>query len=56
MYILGYMRGRDGEGAGQAAVGWLRLAAGWLRGRACCGRSGRARRGIRTFRGEGRIS
>ena len=44
------MRRRCGAG------GWMWLAAGWLRGRACCGRSGRARRGIRTCRGEGRIS
>ena len=36
VYILGYMRGRDGEGAGRAAVGWMWLAAagcGLARGR-----------------------
>ena len=45
---------RFSGGGGGASL--LPPSEGERAGRACCGRSGHARRGIRTFRGEGRIS
>ena len=42
--------------AGEGGASLLPPSEGERAGRACCGRSGRARRGIRTCRGEGRIS